>query len=287
MTRKILFAVGAALMLVNVAGLFLSLRNAEITSETSTYFKDDIVLDENELWARLDSAASDKKAYARLVNETVNKGIAHYWEDEGIDTYRLRVPITENYFLWSASWIYPPVFRKYEFSHYRKAVQRGVGLCSQHAIIVSEILKDKGIEAKIVALDGHVVAAALVDEPANRWWLLDADYGVIIPHDIIQVEKDPGIIRQYYSSAGHDAREIEKLVDIYGKQGNVVVDGVRTYDSRMPSYAMRYHLETVTYALKWIVPLLLAFPFLLGLFRKRASPDRAKHNPHEESPPIS
>ena len=275
MTRKILLAVGAALMLVNVAGLFIPLRNGDIYSEANTHFKDDIVLDEHQLWDKLDSAPPEAKACARLVNESVNKGIAHYWQDEGIGKYRLRVPITENYFLWSASWIYPPVFRKYEFSHYRKGVQRGVGLCSQHAIIVSEVLKDKGMQARIIPLDGHVVATAQVDERDNRWWILDADYGVIVPHDITEVEKDPTIIRQYYSRAGHDAKEIEKLVAIYGEEGNIVLDGVRTYDSRMPSYAMRYHIETVTYVLKWIVPLLFAFPFLLGLWRNRRA--KARH----------
>ena len=57
----------------------------------------------------------------------------HKQQDEGI-------PIYENYLLFIASYRYPDEYLKYEFVDYRKAIERGIGLCSQQAIIVSEIL---------------------------------------------------------------------------------------------------------------------------------------------------
>ena len=63
--------------------------------------------------------------------------IAHYWRDEGINKYYLRIPFWENYLLYIASYIDPEEYLKYEFYDYRRAIERGVGLCSQQAIIVS------------------------------------------------------------------------------------------------------------------------------------------------------
>ena len=142
-------------------------------------------------------------------------------------------------------------------------------MCSQHAIIISEILKAKGIESKIIGLDGHVVATALVNKTNNQWWILDPDYGVIVPHDIKQVEENPSIIQGYYSSAGYSIKTNGKIINIYEKSGNKIIDGVRKYDPRIKSYALRYYVESITYFLKWVMPLLFIFPFLFDLLKKR------------------
>ena len=175
--------------------------------------------------------------------------------DEGIDKYNMRVPLTENYFLYTASWIYPSAFRKYEFYNYKKAIERGIGLCSQHAIIVSEVLKKKGIESKIVELDGHVVVMALIDKVSKHWWVLDADYGVVIPHDIGEIESDPSIVGDFYSDAGYDKNNVSSLIRIYGQVGNRVSSGVNEYDS------LKYYIEIAAYLMKWVFPLLLRVVF--------------------------
>lgn len=260
MVKKLGFLIGALLFSINICGIFIPLRNEEIYVEKGTAFEDDIVLTEEELWKEIHTDTSDVSSYVAHLNSAINRGIAHYWRDEGGDKYRLRIPIYENYFLYTASWVYPPVFQKYEFSHYKKAIERGVGICSEHAIIISEILKEKGIDSKIIGLDGHVVATALINQLDNQWWILDADYGVVIPHSIEEIERNPSIINTYYAKAGYDAVLIKILVDIYQKKGNKVVNGVREYDSRIKSYSLRYYLESVTYILKWVLPLLMLLP---------------------------
>lgn len=267
MTRKLMFIVGIVLFLINVMGVFIPLRNGEIYSEQDTKFQDDIILDENQLWERINSDSSDVATYVTSLNAAVNNGIAHYWSDEGIEKYNLRIPFYENYFLYIAGWIYPPVFEKYEYSHYKKAIKRGVGLCSQHAIIVSEILKDRGMQSKIVGLDGHVVATTTIDREKKQWWILDPDHGVIIPYSIDKIESDPSIITPYYSQAGYDTKQIDELIDIFGPEGNKVVNGVREYDPRIKSYSLRYYIESFTYIMKWLLPLLLVIPYVRGFLR--------------------
>ncbi len=83
--KKILFMVGMILLLINGIGFFLPLRNAAIYSENNTSFKNDISLREDQLWKNINSHVSDTRSYIELLNASINKGIAHYWKDEGIE----------------------------------------------------------------------------------------------------------------------------------------------------------------------------------------------------------
>ncbi|MFC1884974.1 hypothetical protein ACFL2O_09400, partial [Thermodesulfobacteriota bacterium] len=154
--------------------LFISLRNPEIYEEPGNFFRNDITLTEDQLLSIINNATTEsREALAIELTDAVNKGIAHYWKDEGIEKYNLRVPFYENYLLFLAVYINPERFQKYEFTNYKKAMERGVGECSQQAVILYEALKHKDIEAVIVGLHGHVVVMALIDEIAGQWWILD------------------------------------------------------------------------------------------------------------------
>lgn len=270
MTRRplkwLLASCGALLMALNVVGLFIPLRNAAIYDEPETLFPDDITLTADELLAEVDADPSDRPAYLRRVNDAVRRGMAHYWDADGAERYRLHVPLWENYLLWAARWVYPPVFARYEFSRHDKAIERGVGLCSQHAIVVAGLLGERGIPARIVGLDGHVVATA--DAGDGNWWILDADYGAVIPHDLAAIERNPQFVRRYYAGKA-DAATVDDLVRFYGPEGNVVIESVRRYDPRRPSYALRYWLETIAYALKWLLPVALIAPLALSRHASR------------------
>jgi len=263
MIKKIFFLIGLLLIVINIYGLFIPLRNDEIYSEKKISNNNSIILTEKQLWHKINSDTSDIRAYIKLLNTAVHNGIAHYWSDEGIDKYNLRIPIYENYFLYFASWLYPPVFKKYEFSHYKKAIERGVGLCSQYAIVIVQILKEKGINSKIIGLDGHVVAIAQVDSIKDQWWVLDPDYGVVVPNNMFEIENNPSLISSYYKQKGYTMKQINLLIDIFGSNGNKIVNGVTEYDSRIKSYSLRYYIESLVYPLKWLLPLLLMIPYSL------------------------
>ncbi|MGQ0749518.1 MAG: transglutaminase-like domain-containing protein [Betaproteobacteria bacterium] len=261
-----LLCLAIVLISSNVAGLITSLRNDEIFSEKNVLFPDDITLTARQVHDVIAAPAADRKSYAMAVSHAINKGVAHYlWLDEGIEKYNLRVPFHENYILFVASYLIPQYYRKYEFRDYRRAIERGVGLCSQHAIIVAEILRKKGLASGIVSMPthadmpGHVVATARVDDARNEWWILDADYGVVVPHGIEAVRAQPSIVAPYYRRRGYDEQTVATLVSNYAKDARVFPDGAKNYG------VMTYWAEAIAYALIWIIPGFLAIPFVLTL----------------------
>lgn len=252
LTTNIINLIAIILLSFNVAGLFIPLRDSNIYSEKSTLFKNDITLTEKQLLRLLERRETSNEIFVEKVNNTINKGIAHFWLDEGITKYNLRVPIYENYILFLASYVFPDSFKKYEFCNYRKAIERGVGLCSQHAIILSTILEKNGIATKIIGLSGHVVVMAEVDEYNDIWWVLDPDYGVLIKKNMQQIENDPKLILKYYIQKGYDLKTALELERIYGKEGNFMTNGVFHYCG-----SNKYYFEKFAYIGIWVIPLFL------------------------------
>jgi hypothetical protein len=265
LTVKSLFYLGFCLFIINIVGLFISLRNESIYQEKNTAFVNDIILTETEFYDRINKEVIDKKEYIANLNEAVNQGIAKYWRNAGIDKYNLRIPFYENYLLFIASFLNPEEYLKYEFIDYRKAIERGIGLCSQQAIIVSEILLEKSIPSYIIGLSGHVVLRAQVDKSHDEWWVLDPDYGVVIPFDIDIIENNTKIIRPFYSQAGYKQKKISRLENIYEKEGNAVMSeqGAQGYQIKRSSN------EPIFYFLKWLIPCILITPLIFHFLIRR------------------
>ena len=258
--RKMLFLIGIILMIINIAGLFTSLRNPEIFTE-DTFFDEDITLTEHQVFYIISERDESDEEYAIKINNAVHKGLAHYWSDEGIEKYNLRIPLHENYLLNIGSYLIPNMFEKYEYCDYRKALERGVGLCSQHAIVLAGILKENGIESQLVELSGHIVVLSRID---NKHWILDPDYGVVIEHDLNNIEKNPSIIKKYYEEAGYDSETIDNLEEIYGKDGNGLKE--------LNDYCWKENLiEFFSYLGIWVIALLFFLPFSITYLRKRGS----------------
>lgn len=260
-TEKILFILGVGLLIINIAGLFISLRNESIYQE-----KAGINLTETQMYQMINEPVNNRKEYITNLNDAVHKGIAHYWRDAGINKYNLRIPFYENYLLYIASYLDPEEYLKYEFYDYRRAVERGVGLCSQQAIIVSEILLEKGIPSFIIGLSGHVVLRAQADAKRDEWWVLDPDYGIVIPHDIDIIEKNPKITRSFYAQAGYKLKTIDSLGKIYEKTEGYVVrskPGAKGYRIK------RYRAEHIFYFLKWILPFIFIITSVILFIKRR------------------
>lgn len=258
---QVLFAIGLLLLGINIAGVFIPLRNPDIYRDNLSFFKDDMTLTADQLWAATARRPGEStEQYVTRLNEAVNKGTAHYWDDQGIYKYNLRIPIYENYLLFFAGYLYPPAYAKYEYCNYKKAMERGLGLCSEHAIILTGILKDHGIEARILSLDGHAVSTAQVNR--GTWWILDSDFGLVIPHSIAEIENDPSMIRPILKQKGYSDAIVNWMVDVYGKEGNKVFSGAREYRPR------GYLIETLSYVLIWILPMIMMIPYFL-IRRKR------------------
>ena len=150
--KKFLFILGLFLLAINIIGLFKTMRNPDIYTEENTLKNriSDITIKYPEIKKLLvKKPGESNEAFAVRINKVVNDGFSHYWKEAGIDKYHIRVPLWENYLLFAASYIDPKEYKKYEFSNYKKNLERGVGLCSSHSIVVKGVLKDHGIDANL------------------------------------------------------------------------------------------------------------------------------------------
>lgn len=261
---QITLVIGIILLGINVSGLFKTMRNPELYSEEITLRNriNDVVIEYpaiKEMLKRKDNESNID--FAMRINKVVNDGVAHYWKKEGIKKYYLRVPVWENYLLYFASFINPQKYERYEFSNYRKNLERGVGLCSAHSIIVKGVLMENGIKAELLDVGGrHVVVRAELNDTAT--YVLDPDYGIVVPYDTAALTLNPELAREPYKSMADlyypDAKDpytTDFIVEIFGKKKH--------------TYNVHNRFEYFSYCAIWVIPFLLMFPYFVNRFRRR------------------
>jgi hypothetical protein len=261
---SVFFAFGVSLLFINILGWIIPLRNPSIYGfeggkATSLYYDPTFKGGTNgyltyvEALAQIDRRPmeSDKDFIYRLTT-VVNKAVIPYWFDDGIDIYHMRIPIWENFILWAYSYIEPRTYLRYEFTDYRRALERGIGLCSEYAIIMDSVLEKNGIEGNIIGLYGHVVSSAKVDE---KWYILDANYGIVMPYSLEEIEQNSEIVLIYYK----DTWNPTLFKSIYESQeDNISFENARLYTS-----AITADFEETAYIYKWIIPFGLMVPFVV------------------------
>lgn len=261
-------ATGLLLLIVNVFGFAVPLRAHDIDGYRD-FAGGETLIFENSI-GQLERLAETSENNVQLVTEATrlfHAGIAHVSPDDveamGLDHYRMRVPATENWILFVLSYLKPDTYGDYEFCNYRRALERGTGRCGQQSMALVSYLAEYGLETGFVALGGHAVATAKVNE--SRWYLLDADYGGVIPFDIAQAERDPDSVIPYYWSA---AAQENRIHEVYAPENSVKYGGPEA------RYARACPIETVAYVLKWAAPflMLIPMPLLLLISRRVAGP---------------
>jgi hypothetical protein len=237
--------VGAVLLIVDVVGLFVPLRNDAIYAEPNAGFGlGDLTLPAAGLRAALvRQPAEAADAYVRRSAVAVQQGLAHYWRPEQAARYRLHLPIWENWVLWALGFWQPQAFGLYEFCDPARALDRGVGLCSQHAILEVDALHRAGIPAQIIGSRRHVLVTAEVTP--GVWWLVDPDYGVVVPQDLSTVQARPELI-----AAAYRPTDVALLTDVYATETFARYPDIAAYcGARLP-------IENLAYMFKWVLPLL-------------------------------
>lgn len=256
-----LFILGLILLAINIFGLFKSMRNPDVYTEPRTGRLNDITIKlEDARKALVRKADESDKVFAIRVNDVVSKSMSHYWKQEAVERYNMRVPVWENYLLFFVN-----SFKKdnrYEFINYKKGLERGVGLCSSHSIVVQGVLLDNDMEAQLWDIAGHVVVRAKVSE--DEWYILDPDYGLVVPHDISAIEADPEIVRPAYADLASlykpeydDPYTTDHVVEIYGKEGNHI-------------YTYNAAFEIFSYIAIWIIPFLLMLPLGFNMKNRKS-----------------
>ncbi|MBE8723250.1 hypothetical protein [Sphingobacterium pedocola] len=260
--RGVLFGIGIFLLLLNTVGLSKSMRNEELYTleHEIRNRKNDVVIRYPDIKKQLvRQEGESEQDFSIRVNSLVHDGFSHYWKKEGIDRFHMRVPAWENYLLYMASFVNPKKYERYEFSDYKKNLERGVGLCSSHSTVVKGVLNDHGIKAELLDVGGrHVVVRA---EYADRSaYVLDPDYGVYTPHDTAAITTNPELVRASYQDMADlyyedavDPYTTDFLVDIFGRPKH--------------TYSVNNKFEPISYVAIWVIPFLLMLPW--GISRRR------------------
>jgi len=259
-----LFGLGFILLAVNIVGLFKSLRNAELYTLENTLKNriNDVIIKYPDIKKQLIRKENESREdFAVRINKVVNDGFAHYWKRQGIKKYNMKVPLWENYLLFIGAYVKPERYERYEFSNYEKNLERGVGLCSSHSIVVKGVLLENGIKAELLDVGGHhvVVRAEFSDTSA---YLLDPDFGYYIPYDTAAITANPELVRKPYSPMASlyypeakDPYTTDFMVEIFGKRKYV--------------YDVNNWFEYFSYWAIWIIPILLMLPATVGFFKRR------------------
>lgn len=183
--------------------------------------------------------------------DILHRSLAHVHDPAKTTQHRWHVPARENVFLWLAGYVSPRV-RKYAFCSHERAIRRGVGLCGQQARALVSALRDGGVEAKPVALEGHVIVEAIVDgEP----WILDSDFNVVIEQSLTDCQAHPDVVREAYREQATPLRGDTRLSQ--RKVDEVVAIYSTSPSSLSPPLATQMPVERALYAMHaafpWVV----------------------------------
>ncbi len=260
----LVFALGIILLLINLSGVLIPLRGAGVYDEIEyAGYARTVQHRAKDVYAQINrNAAIDEQypEYVKRLNKLIFESTVHYWPESGDPAFRLRVPLRENYLIYFEQLLHGKR-DNYEFCRAERAIERAVSVCSQASKILTDILTRNRVKAHIVGLEGHVVVRARVDKDNDIWWILDADYGVVIEYDIADIEANPEIIRPFYAAQTYSGAVIDSLVGIYSREGNRVIDE-----------NLECEAEDHSYLLKWMLPVVGLIPLpmyiLIGRVRK-------------------
>jgi hypothetical protein len=194
-------------------------------------------------------------AYAMRMTALVHRGILHAWDTPEAEGLHASLPVWENWIIFALKGIVPS-FHRWEFVDADRAIERGIGLCSQQAIVLDEILRRNGVESDILVLDGHVVVEFTQGTPM----ILDPDFGVVMQGTPHTIRDNLAMVDEAYPPDVAAA-----LRPIYARPPLAAVADVSQYHPR------RVWLEPALYVLKWLLPLLMLVPRCL-LWLRSGSP---------------
>jgi hypothetical protein len=182
-------------------------------------------IDADEAIARLEALDPSTEEGLVEANRIFAAAILHHWParaDEAPDT---AVRLYEDLPLWwemraaaalgdDEDWA---ALAWRERGRWRSAIRMGVGFCSQHAIAISDYLREKGVAARPFGLDGHVVARV---ETSQGEWILDPDYALVMRRSIEEAGADLEGTRDAYLAAGVEPSIAADVAATFGPEGN-------------------------------------------------------------------
>lgn len=250
---------GAVLLSVNIYGIFKDVRPQMFFAD-ELRFEEDITLSREETFEALERLEGETdKEYADRITKVIGSGLAHvHWERYDTQKFNQLIPIWENYFLYfMGRFSGIPEFERYHFANYERSLNRGIGICGDASMIMSQLLDKQGIPNQLLTFPGHVVLAATFDN--GQELTFDPDFGVSLDYSPVDLRSSPDAIRQAYTDAGYLQSDVNLLNTIYDNEFERW-NGVSHFITK------KYYFEILAYWLKWPLPFIL---IILGGFLVR------------------
>jgi len=244
-----LFITGCGLCLVNVYGLTQAIRPSVI-DDSDLRFIPSVTYPHNDFLLQLGRENNEQDAiYSLRVAELISQQLIHIkWQGSHPEKYNQLIPIWENYFLYLlGKFADIPEYNRYHYSNYKRSLKRGIGICGDASMIMSQVLNENNINNQIIAFPGHVI----INIPALNE-VFDPDFGIRIPHSLLEIQNDPTLVKQYYQRSGYSDDDIHDLMKIYKNQ-------FTTWRNTKHFITKKFYFEVFAYYSKW------PFPFLLIL----------------------
>lgn len=260
----IIAIIGGCLLTINIYGLFQDIRSPSLTNlalidQTDMRFSDDIMLSERDTKSQLKKSSSETNSqYVQRINTVIQQGLAHIKWGSITDTekYNQLVPIWENYLLFfMGKYSGIPEYEKYHYANYNRSIKRGIGICGDASMVLSQVLNENNIKNNIISFSGqgHVIVQAYIE---NKEVLLDPDFGVVLDISLAETNKETELIEQEYSKKGYSPEEIDTLLLAYSLPQ-------KSWRDTKHFITKKYYFEYLSYYIKWILPFLF---FWVALF---------------------
>ncbi|MCF2947753.1 hypothetical protein L0668_06525 [Paraglaciecola aquimarina] len=203
--------------------------------------------------------------YAQRVTIVVSKGLSHIeWFDYPETRFNQLIPVWENYFLYfMGKYSGIPEYERYHYANYERSLRRGIGICGDASMTLSLILDEHNIQNEILTFPGHVVVLAKFD--TGEEYILDADFGVIVPVPADGLSINSENIANLYVDAGYKPYDFIFFNNMY-KQDYLKWDGVKHFITN------KYYFEMISYWLKWPLPI---FMILFSLWALRQNKNKS------------
>lgn len=257
------FILGTIFISINIYGEFQKIRPTVFFND-ELRFNNDQPLNYPKTISQLDKLNNETDLqFSQRVTKVIASSLAHiHWERFEPEKFNQLVPIWENYFLYfMGKFSGIPDYEKYHFADYKRSLERGIGICGDASMIMSQVLDNNNIDNKIITLPGHVIVSAEFSD--GREVMLDADFGVYAEIKKSQYADNADQIAKLYLDAGYtkgDERFAQKLF----RSPYTEWDGVKHFITK------KYYFEKVSYWLKWPLPLILIFLPLYFILRKKS-----------------
>jgi hypothetical protein len=251
---------GCLLLMVNLYGLNREIRVDDFHNEY-LLFANDQPTDFNSTSLELIRRENENDLeFASRVTNVISRGMAHIkWIVYPEEKFNQLIPVWENYFLYfMGKFSAIPEYERYHYADYLRSLERGIGICGDASMVMSQVLDEQGISNKIITFPGHVVVAASFKD--GKQVIFDADYGITIPYSLNEFPSHSSEIAKLYSEAGYHYGDFLLFQKIY-KQNYEEWDGVEHFITK------KYYFEKIAYWLKWPLPILMMLFSLVCLVK--------------------